>query len=397
MKIAMVITSYHPIVGGAEKQVAQLSKRLVAAGNEVHIVTRRWPGLEARAEIDGVHIHRVGGGDIKGISAASFGLAAVARLFRLAPDVIHCHSLFTPALAGALAKRLFGIPVMAKPMCGDEASSIARKRFGQRRLDEFARTMERFIAVSGEIDRELQGLGIPKDKIRFIPNGVDLERFQPESSATARESLRARLGLPEGVLFLFAGRIATQKRLPMLLEQWPRVLATAPDAKLLVAGANRNTSATETADGADEGVPESLLKQPGVHLLGHVDDMAPLYKAVDVFVLPSAREGLSNAMLEACASGLPTVAANIGGAEDFVQHGQNGYLYDVDSIDQLGDGMIAFANSETYRTAVGAAARETVAKTYDIDVTARRIIDQYIELTGQSFGDETEAEDPLTP
>lgn len=384
MRIAMAITSYHPVVGGAERQLAQLARLMADAGHELHVVTRRWPGLAAREDIEGIAVHRVGGGGPKQVAAARFVVEAAARLRRLRPDVIHSHSLFTPALAATLAKRMVGAPLLAKPMCGGEAGSIAQKRLGRRRLAMFGRRIDRFVAVSGEIEAELVELGLPPDRIRRIPNGVDVSRFRPAGDVAERAAIREGMGLPKGVLFVFAGRVATQKRLPSLLRQWARVRAAVPDATLLVAGANRQTS----IGGADDIVTSELLAQDGVSLLGHVTEMPQLLRAGDVFVLPSDREGLSNAMLEACASGLPTVAAAIGGAEDFVEHGCNGYLYPVDDLDAMGNAMIELGRDAQARSVIGRAARATVAERYDIRRTAARLLEEYRDLLagGQRAG-----------
>ena len=379
MKVAMVITSYHPIVGGAERQVAQLARLMVDAGHDLHVVTRRWPGLAARETIDGVEVHRVGGRGPKAVAAGSFVAGAVARLRRLRPHVIHSHSLFTPAIAATFGKLAVRAPVLVKPMCGGEATRVATKRFGRRRLEVYKRAVDRFIAVSCEIEAELVHLGVPADRIRRIPNGVDLSKFRPAADREERDAIRRRMGLPDGVLYVFAGRIAAQKRLPALLEQWPRVREAVPHATLAVAGANRRTSGTGRADGGG-GVPERLLHQDGVRVLGHVDAMPDLLRTADVFVLPSDREGLSNAMLEACASGLPTVAAAIGGAEDFVDHGRNGHLYAADRIDELGDGMIALGADGDRRASIGRAARETVVARYDIRRTAKLLTEEYQHL-----------------
>ena len=375
----MSITSYHPVVGGAERQLRQLAELMIEMGHELHVVTRRWPGLSANEEIGGVAVHRVGGRGAKPVAAAHYVAAAAVRLRALRPDVIHSHSLFSPALAATAAAGVLGVPLLAKPMCGGEADAIAAKRFGRRRMALFRREVDRFVAVSGEIEAELIALGMPPHRVVRIPNGVDLERFHPVGDGE-RAAIRARMDLPAaGVLYAFAGRVATQKRLPALLEQWPRVRAAVGGAALLVAGANRSTG-SGGADGADDAVPEALLRQDGVRLLGHVSEMPDLLRAADVFVLPSDREGLSNAMLEACASGLPTVAAAIGGAEDFVETGVNGYLYPVDDMDAMGDAMIALGTDAERRGRVGRAARATVEARYDIRQTAARLLDTYAAL-----------------
>ncbi len=379
LKICMIISSYHPIVGGAEKQVAQLAKIMVDQGHDLTILTTRYPGLDAEEMVDGVRVVRIPLG--KRLGAISFIWGAAAAVRRIKPDVVHCHSLFSPALAGALAKRFMGMPLLAKPMCGGEAASIAEKPLGKQRHAYMGRNADTFLVVSREIEAELLELGFPHEKIKYVPNGVDGAKFHPAASADDKAQLRKDLGLPDGPLFLFAGRLAAQKRLPLLLKEWAHVLKAAPEARLLIAGANRNSgTGYEATFGEAEGVAQELLEQPGVQLLGHVSDMPPLLRAVDVFVLPSAREGLSNALLEASAAGLATVSAKIGGAADFIVDGENGLQFAVDDGPDLRKALIALAQDADKRANLGAAARQSVLTGFDINQTASRLLTEYRRL-----------------
>lgn len=379
LRICMIISSYHPIVGGAEKQVAQLAGLMTGQGHEVFILTRRYPGLPAAETIDGVKVRRIA--MRKPAKGVGFILGAARMVRDLNPDVIHCHSLFSPSLAGALGKRWTGAPLLAKPMCGGEASSIAQKPLGRQRLGYMARAVDRFPMVSREIEAELADLGVPAGKLRFIPNGVDGARFCPAKTQVDKDKLRLSLGLPAGPLFLFAGRLAAQKRLPLLLEAWSDVRARIPQATLAIAGANRSSgSGYQATFGEGDEIPEALLQQPGVRMLGHVADMPNLLRAVDVFVLPSAREGLSNALLEACASGLACITARTGGAMDFMVDGENGLLFEVDDRRALASALEKMAGDSDLRARLGAAALRTVAESYDIRQTATSLLGQYVEL-----------------
>lgn len=380
MRVVMLITSYHPIVGGAERQLAQVAALMCAEGVDVHVVTRIHPGLAAEETVDGVPVHRVGAaGAPKKVAAAAFIAGAVRRTAALKPDVIHCHSMFSPALSGALAKQLTGAPLLAKPMCGGEATMIAHSTFGGRRIAALARSVDRFVVISREIDDELGGFGVAETKRVCIPNGVDITRFAPAEPAE-KAALRARLGLPpDAVLAVFAGRISFQKRLPLLLDAWEVMLSDAkagtPEALLLIAGADRSAGIGERNVVAPE-----RLRAPGVRLLGHVEDMPSLLRAADIFVLPSANEGLSNALLEACASGLAVVASRTGGATDFIESGRNGMLFDVDDLAGLTQALRTLRADASQRARLGEAARATVARTYDLRGTAAALIALYRTL-----------------
>jgi glycosyltransferase involved in cell wall biosynthesis len=380
MRVVMLITSYHPIVGGAERQLAQVAGLMRDAGVDVHVVTRIHRGLAAEETVDGVPVHRVGmAGAPKPLAAAAFLVGAVRRAAALKPDVLHCHSTWSPAMAGMIAKRLTGAPLLAKPMRGGEVTKLAGAALGLRRIAALARGVDRFVVISREIDDELEGFGVPPGRRVFIPNGVDLSRFEP-ADAAGKAALRARLGLPpDAMLAVFAGRFSVQKRLPLLLDAWADAMADVAqdgsEALLLIAGADRSAEGE-----ADVVVPPERLRAPNVRALGHVADMPALLRAADVFVLPSASEGLSNALLEACACGLAAVASRTGGTTDVIESGRNGLLFDIDDRAGLTAALRRLRADAVLRSALGRAARDTVATAYDLRATASSLVALYRSL-----------------
>jgi glycosyltransferase involved in cell wall biosynthesis len=333
------------------------------------VLTRHHAGLAREEVIGGALVHRIAVPSAKAAAGTMFIVAAAARLRQLAPDVIHSHSLFSPVLAAALGKRLTGAPLVAKPMMGTEASQIRGKPFGRHRIAHLRRSVDRFIAVSREIHDELLSLGVAPGRVAYIPNGVDLERFRPPVPGE-RDRLRTQCELPPGPLVLYAGRFAEQKRVPLLLAAWQT--ARIAGATLLLAGTARGDLPQDVAGG----------DLPGVRLLGVVEDMPSLLRAVDLFVLPSASEGLSNALLEACASGLPVLASRVGGTEDVIIDGENGVLFAVDDQAALHDALQRLLRDPGLRARLGASARATVAVRYDLDVTVRELLALYRQVTG---------------
>lgn len=373
MRVAMVITSYHPIVGGAERQLGQLAPLLQARGIGIDVVTRHHKGLELSETVDGVPVHRLPTPGPKPLAATLFVARAARQILRLKPDIVHAHSLFSPALAAIIAKALGRTPVVAKPMCGGEATRVRSKLLGGARISAFNRLIDGFAVISREIEEELESLGIDRHKRVFAPNGVNVGRFSP-LAADRSIALRRQFGLGDGPLVLFAGRITQQKRVPLLLEAWREVRRAVPDASLLLAGANREL----VGDALSEDVADAA--RVGVVRLGHIDDMASLLQAVDIFVLPSATEGLSNALLEAAASAKAIVATRVGGSTDVVQDGESGTLVPVDDRTALSDALIDLCRNPTKRELFGRRARSVVEQRYDIERTADRLASLYHTL-----------------
>jgi glycosyltransferase involved in cell wall biosynthesis len=366
MRVVMLILEYHPITGGAQRQLASIAPLLRERGSEIEVWTRAVRGLARRESIDGVPVHRLGWPG----STASFAAEAAARLVRTRPDVLHAYSLFSPAAVALFARRALGVPTVVKVLRGGELGDgirLRRKPFGALRVAGLARGIDRFLAISREIDTELAALGIPSDRRCFLPNGVDTERFQ-RADDRERAQLRARLAVGSGPLFVYAGRLVPEKRVEDLLSAWAGVRAADPRAELVVLGS-----------GPCE-IELRRMAPAGVQFPGDVPDVAPWLRAADVFVLPSRTEGLSNALLEAMAAGLAVVATAVGGAVDLIDDGHSGRLVAPGQPLALRDALVSVAADAALRARLGAAARERVMSGYALPVIADRLVHLYREL-----------------
>lgn len=371
IRVAMITQRYYPHVGGAERQLAALIPRLQHQGVEVHILTRRYQkNLAPFERVQGVPVHRLSMPGPKAAASLTFTAAALAHLHRLKPHLIHAHELLSPTTTAILAKRLLGTPVVAKVLRGGELGDIHKlqqRLFGRQRLAVFRRHVDTFISISREIDRELAGLDIPASQRRFIPNGVDVERFKPLLPAH-RQALRSRLGLAGAPVVLFTGRLEPEKQVQHLVSIWPQVQAAHPGATLLLVGT---------------GSQEGLLKQQagsGVLFTGPVDDVAPYLQAADLFVLPSATEGLSNALLEALAAGLPAIATSVGGAPDVIDHDRSGWLVPAGHKPALLEAIVTLLADNACRESMGQQGRERVMRDYSLPAVARSLLGLYQQL-----------------
>lgn len=370
IRVAMLIQSYHPHVGGAERQLATLSPRLQEMGVDVQILTRRYPGLKSFEKINGIPVYRLPIPGPKPMASLFFTIAAQPLLYRLKPDLIHAHELLSPTTTAVLAKRIFGVPVVAKVLRGGQLGDIAklkRSRSGRQRLVVMGRHVDAFITISQEIDRELASLNIPQSKRPFIPNGVDTERFSPVSESE-RETLRQKLNLPNGLTAVYTGRLVEEKQIDKLIEIWPQIRAVQPNANLILLGT---------------GEQETKLKQQageGIVFRGAVVDVSPYLKGADLFILPSATEGLSNALLEAMSVGLPSVASNVGGAPDLITHNYSGLLIAPDAPTDLAKNIISLLNDKLLRQKLGSQARKKIIQDYSLPSVVEKLYDLYTRL-----------------
>lgn len=235
-------------------------------------------------------------------------LAAIRREYRF--DVLMATWAFPDLVVGAMAARLFGVPLLAKVHGSDinvQTEFPRRRRQIRWALDR----AHRVLAVSGALGDRLEELGVPREKIMVHHNGVDSSRFHPSDSVEARREL----GLdPTGRHVLFVGYLVEAKALHDLL-----------DAAARLRRAGRLDFTTHLVGcGPLEMSLRNLAQQLGVadRVLFHGRrphvEVPRWMAAADVFCLPSVREGCPNVLLEALASGRPVVATRVGGIPELV-------------------------------------------------------------------------------
>lgn len=375
LRVAMLIHDYFPLVGGAQTLLQAQAPRLKALGVDVHILTRSVSGTPAFEEMDGISVHRLPARGPRALASLSFTLAALNCLRRLKPSVIHANEFISPATVALLAKRLWGTPVVVTPHRSGPLGDVQRlqtRTGGAARLNALKQNVDGFVVISQEIDDELRQSGFEPDRLHLIRNGVDTGRFAPVPAAKKPE-LRRALDLPvDATIAVFTGRLVQEKRLHNLLSVWAAVRAARPDAELMIIG---------------EGDQEAQLRamaSPGVHLLGAKPDVARYLQASDVFVLPSAAEGLSIAMLEAMSSGLAPVVTRVGGAADVITHDVNGLLIEPDDLPELQQAMTRILVDDALRSSLAAAARTRIETVFSVDVTVDRLFELYTTLAGKA-------------
>lgn len=228
--------------------------------------------------------------------AASIAPALVR--YRGAVDVVLGSWAYPDGFAAVIAARLLGVPCVVK-LHGSDINVIA-KLPGPRRLVGWAlRQAARVVAVSRPLADEALALGVPRDRIAIVMNGVDGERFAPRDRAAAR----AELGLPAGPLALYVGNLKPEKGVLDLARAWPSV--DVPGATLAIVGG---------------GPLAGELGGERIKLVGPEppERVARWMAACDVLVLPSHVEGTPNVVLEALASGRRVVATRVGGVPDLI-------------------------------------------------------------------------------
>ena len=374
--VAILTSLFPPSVGGIQTQTLGLARSLAELGVDVRVVTRPAPGRPARERIDGVEVERVGlarGGPAGTVAYVALAARAVAALGQRI-EVVHAHQLLSPASAALAAGALTGPPFVvtahASGTVGDVASLARQGPLGRARLLALRQLAGAFVAVSGPIRDELEAAGIPPARVRTIPNGVDTRRFAPVDPAE-RRWLRRTLGLPPVPAVVYSGRLSPEKGVDVLVDGWAVARRRGVLGTLCLVG-----------DGPERAALERRARDHGilgtVRFAGSAPDVTPWLRAADAFALPSRTEGLSVALLEAMATGLPVVATDVGGTREAA--GGAGVLVPAADPVALAQALEAvLADPDRART-LGEAGRRRVLFRYGIQLVARRHLDLYREV-----------------
>lgn len=234
------------------------------------------------------------------------------------------------------------------------------------------------IAVSEQVRKmAVEVEKVRPEKVQVILNGVDLPPLEPEKRAHIRQKVRQELGLPpECPLLLTVGRLTEQKGHTYLLQAIPAVLESHPGAVFAFAGEGELQDKL-TAQAAELGISRAVC------LLGLRPDALRLLQAADVFVLPSLWEGMSMALLEAMAAGLPVVVSEVEGIGDLLTPERDGLVVPPRDPAALAGAITRLLSDGGLRGQLGKAARQKVAADFSAEAMCARYADVFWRLLGE--------------
>ena len=302
---------------------------------------------------------------------AAFG-ELIGVLRRLRPAILHTHNP-KPGLYGRVAGRLTRTPVVVNTVHGlyATAEDTRIKRSIVYGLERIAAACSDGELVQNPEDVEvLAKLGVNRDRLHLLGNGIDLQRFNPDRfSETDRELARRQMGAsPEKVVVGVVGRLVEEKGITEVIGAARRAQSTNPEQLWVLIG--------PTDDAKVDAVSAATLAEAeacGITVMGERSDIDFLYAGMDIFVLASHREGFPRAAMEASAMGLPVIATNIRGCRQVVDDGVTGRLVSVRDSGALGAAVTELGSNAPLRMTMGAAARIRARDAFNqqrvIDVT----------------------------
>lgn len=362
MKLLLINNEFPPIGGGGSTVTKYALRYLTQAGHEVTLITSQYKNLPKREIIDGATVIRIPTVRryqdfcsvweliIFGVSALIYSLWYVPRH---KPDFIQAYFALPAGWVAWVISKIYGVPY-AVYFGGSDIPGANPSRYKNvyPLITPMLRTIWRSARFRTVCSKELVRLGNKVDlnsEFLCIPNGVETGRFKPIN----------RPSNPK-VKILFIGRLIPRKGFQRVVQALPRVreLAKIPFEIEVVGTGSHRQELDEVAD--------KLGVADLIHYVGSVpyDQLEKSYQYADIFVLTSLSEGMPSVILEAMGCGLPIVASDVGGNNEIVHEGQNGFLISGDDVETIAQRLAELINSNQLRTTMGAKSRE-LALQYD--------------------------------
>jgi glycosyltransferase involved in cell wall biosynthesis len=376
----MITGVYHPEISGAAKQCHQLVNALKEQVDFTVLTTTRDPNLSPQSKFGDVYIFRLllNERNFSDYCKASLQLIKVFLSRRKDFQIVHLHGFSLKSCLLTLLSKLFNKKVIIKmsSIGHDDPISMKQRSF---LLYFFFSKADIYVGMNPEFNRLYQKTELLSNRYKQIPNCVDTNLFRP---VTNREKMtfRDQLGLPkERKLILFVGHFSWEKGADLLLNAWERHVASAfPDTGLVFVGSTKPDHYEVDAQLVRD---VQQLAGPYVNerifFIEKTFKIEMYYQTADIFVLPSLREGLPNALLEAMACGLPLIASKLEGITDWiVEDGENGLLFEPGSRFNLEEGLLRILRNNNSANSLGVEARKTVIEKFSM----KRVAKEYAEL-----------------
>jgi glycosyltransferase involved in cell wall biosynthesis len=387
MRILMFSHGYPPTLSGVTLVVQKIARAMVQRGHEVTVVTASERHLPYQSEDQGVRLLRVFGIPNPGWWEGPIPFISPRAIRKLAdqyqPDIIHTHE------NALLSNLLLQVRWDKRPAFISSCYSLPRyltqylhlgrleSRFegviwkvAVGNLNHFEHVM--FCTRTHERDFLAHGLRPPTT---VISNGVNIGRYCPQKEPG--EDIMTRYNLPIGLRILSVGRLMKDKKLDLLIKAM-RDVCDKQEAHLLVVGRGSERPRLSA-------LIRQLKLQEYIHLLGYVpeQDLPALYRACNLFAIPSLVEVQSLPALQAAVTGLPIVAANSAALPELVRHGENGFLVHPLNPHELGEAIQTILSDPDMAYKMGQVSLE-IGRTHDEQLTFQAYDKFYQSLVGKT-------------
>jgi glycosyltransferase involved in cell wall biosynthesis len=352
--------------GGAQEHVFSLASRMDRDRYDVRVVSLSHGSSVRRLEKAGIDVTVIDEPDDRVAVRA-----LVEQLAHFEPEVIHNH-MFRAEVVGTRAALQLGEQGCKRPaVVSTIHSSRVRCVEDRQTLRQLTPLTDRLIVVSKAIERKIREEGRYGAPVSLIYNGVDLQRYNHQQPCC---TFREEFGIPEGVPVVgVVARLEAEKGHRTLVDGWPVVLESHPDARLLIVGEGSERNSLE-AQAASLGISDRVV------FTGRREDVPAVTAALDVAVLPSYREAQGLSVLEAMALSRPVVASNVGGIPEMIEDGVSGLLVPPGDCDALAGAIVRLLSDHPFADMLAKRGHDLVHERFCIELMTSQIETLYDEL-----------------
>lgn len=383
MRILMLSWEYPPkSVGGLAQHVYDLTRAMAKQNHEVHIITVGESGIPNYENKQGVYVYRVNPYMVSSRDFVTWAMQLnvamleksleIMRNLNLSFDVLHAHDWLVAYAARAL-KHAWRLPLIATIHATEYGRNNGLHNDLQRQISDIEWWLcyeaWKIIVCSNYMHRELQQVfQVPADKLKVIPNGVDLENFNDYN----RDVKRSDYAADDEKIVLYVGRIVQEKGVQVLLDAVPKILHYHGKTKFIIAGKGPHLLALKRQ-------ARRLGIERQVYFAGYVDDLTrnSLYRFADVAVFPSLYEPFGIVALEAMAFRTPVVVSDTGGLAEIISHGINGLKAYTGNANSLADNILHILLNPQSAAKLKERAYQDVIDKYNWSTIAQQTVDLY--------------------
>jgi glycosyltransferase involved in cell wall biosynthesis len=380
--LILVCSNYPPVIGGSEIEAQRVCSALIGRGHRVTVATTGgapMPPLRKWTDPTGVPV-RLYAASWTGVMRNMIFAISVAWLLiseRRNYQAVYFLMQGLYLAAGMPIARLLGKTILMKVGGSGILPLMARSPTGRLELHWLRKWADRVLILNEGMRAEALAARVPADKLVWMPNPVDTNRFSPASDAE-RLRLRVQHGLPPNVcVIIYTGRLAPEKSLHLLVEAFAAVRRRRAQAYLVLVGDGPMRAALIEQT-------QRLRCQDDTRFVGSVDpsEVPQWLQMADVFALVSLSEGFPCSLLEAMSAGLASVVSDIPANHQLVQAEEHGLLPPAGDVPATAAALVRLLDDPELRSRMGAEARRRVRERY----ATEQVLERYEMLLGETIG-----------